>query len=204
MEWIYLLLLLLVLFLSERISTKMKGQKGGGGGGVILVLILLVVGAGVGFLLVGKKHPSHSPVTGALNPGTCGANFDCSGETTNTSARPSSTVTANTPGTAAECCELSCEAGYAINSSGTECVVNTGQGQCIANTDQTRGLWANVRCPAIKNRNDCVGDGSKQSKLHTIYNSVQDLKKFNVDRGLIPTYTPKKHDDEGGMVFSKE
>ena len=202
MKWIYPIILILIFYLSERMSLKIQGQKGGGGGIILIVLILLTAGGGIGYLVYNHYNntsPSHSPgstqslVTSTLNPGTCGANFDCSGETTNTQAKPSGTVTADTPGTAAECCEpeLSCDAGYAINSSGTECVVNTGPGQCIANTEyQTQGLWANVRCPAIKNRNDCVGDESKQSKLHTIYTSkwdsdiINDLQEFNLGRGL--------------------
>jgi len=38
-------------------------------------------------------------------PGTCGNNFDCSGEETNTISKAADTVTADTPGTANECCE---------------------------------------------------------------------------------------------------
>ena len=40
----------------------------------------------------------------APTPGTCGADFVCTAEATNTKAKPAATVTADTVGTAAECC----------------------------------------------------------------------------------------------------
>jgi len=70
----------------------------------------------------------------ALVPGTCGNNFDCSGEETNTISKAADTVTADTPGTANECCEAQTYVGEAS-------VTISGITLVIANSDAFKGAF---------------------------------------------------------------
>jgi len=70
----------------------------------------------------------------ALVPGTCGNNFDCSGEETNTISKAADTPTADTPGTANECCEPQTYVGEAS-------VTISGITLDVANSDAFKGAF---------------------------------------------------------------
>ena len=65
--WFYLLILLLVLYLSEMMSLKINEQHGGGSHKVLILLIFMIAGGGIGFFIFNKNAEtshSHSPSHG--------------------------------------------------------------------------------------------------------------------------------------------